>query len=952
MFSRLENIKLGKMFEDDPTNINDVEKALSLVNIAIRDTENSFRPMGDVFDEVAQKWSTMNELEQSAVANAIAGIRQRENFLTLMSNYNQVLKAQTLETEAAGLANERYGIYLEGLEAKINTFKATWEELWMKTISSDFIKSIIDAGTNVTHLITQLGGILPVMTAIIGLVVFFKRESITAFGINIIKNIGSFITSLKITEASLTAVATKAEAVALAVNSIFGVIGLAVMAIGVSTSVLNKKIADIKELGNLSTQLDEINSSISELDSKISSIEDSVKTISDLKTEFDKLSESTVLSTDEQERWLEIQNELKDIIPSLNGSYDDEGNFLISNTSLLDTYVGLKKEELEILKEKRQIELNQRIENLTDQVAQAELVRDATEQTVSSWGLLLKSLKGLPTSDEIYVFDIEKNKEVLMSVGDATQYYTDKLEKQESALEISRLSFRDLTNQLELARTELEILSDEVPIEPTVDPDDESVMSIEDIIAASEKLDTATKEATSSAISGYETLKSVLESYNDTNVVTIDQAQKLIDAGYGEAVSINQLTGEVSINAQMLRQLAIAKADAAIVALQNQLAIWQETTAIESQEKDLVNNINLWRQRKAAIEGSSANTVDLLKAISGFSGGITKAASGSSSAIDKITESRKKAYEAEIKGYEAQKKALDNQKKALEKQKDAYKDIIDAMKEKLKLQKEESDFQSELEDKNKELADIDKELLELQFDNSEEAKAKRLQLEADKAEKIEEITQFQADRTYDIQMDALDAEYEAYAKMIDQQLAGIDAIISGFDAMIAKINELIDALGKLASAGGGTSGATYTKATIISSTPTSVTLSSGQKITIPYIRKHHEGGLVESHHDGDFAGSLKSNEVFSKLLKGEYVSTEAQMKNFLSDILPRMMIGSNAMIQNKSGNGDISINMPITIEGNADESLLPKIKNMVSEVIYEGMKNKGYRRNVNSYGNV
>jgi len=31
---------------------------------------------------------------------------------------------------------------------------------------------------------------------------------------------------------------------------------------------------------------------------------------------------------------------------------------------------------------------------------------------------------------------------------------------------------------------------------------------------------------------------------------------------------------------------------------------------------------------------------------------------------------------------------------------------------------------------------------------------------------------------------------------------------------------------------------------------------------------------------------------------------------------------------------------------------LPKIKNMVSEVIYEGMKNKGYRRNVNSYGNV
>jgi TP901 family phage tail tape measure protein len=73
MFARLENIKLGKMFEDDTTNINDVERALGLVNIRLRDTATSFRPMGDVMDEIAEKWSTMNEIEQSAVANAIAG---------------------------------------------------------------------------------------------------------------------------------------------------------------------------------------------------------------------------------------------------------------------------------------------------------------------------------------------------------------------------------------------------------------------------------------------------------------------------------------------------------------------------------------------------------------------------------------------------------------------------------------------------------------------------------------------------------------------------------------------------------------------------------------------------------------------------------------------------------------------------------------------------------------
>ena len=81
MFARLENIKLGKMFEDDKTNINDVERALSLVNIRLRDTATSFRPMGDVMDEIAEKWSTMNEIEQSAVANAIAGKNRMPEYM-------------------------------------------------------------------------------------------------------------------------------------------------------------------------------------------------------------------------------------------------------------------------------------------------------------------------------------------------------------------------------------------------------------------------------------------------------------------------------------------------------------------------------------------------------------------------------------------------------------------------------------------------------------------------------------------------------------------------------------------------------------------------------------------------------------------------------------------------------------------------------------------------------
>jgi TP901 family phage tail tape measure protein len=88
MSARLEAIKLGKMFEDDTTNINDVEKALSLVNIRLRDTETTFRPMGAVFDDIASKWSTMNSLEQSAVAGAVAGKTNARTYSDIWIYFN------------------------------------------------------------------------------------------------------------------------------------------------------------------------------------------------------------------------------------------------------------------------------------------------------------------------------------------------------------------------------------------------------------------------------------------------------------------------------------------------------------------------------------------------------------------------------------------------------------------------------------------------------------------------------------------------------------------------------------------------------------------------------------------------------------------------------------------------------------------------------------------------
>ena len=193
IFARLQNIKLGSQFEDDATTINDVEKALSLVNIKIRETEDTFRPMGDVMDEVAGKWSTMTEIEQSAIATTIAGIRQRENFLALMENYDEVLKAQEIAMNSAGLATQRYQVYLDSSEAATNRFRAAWEKLAASTISSDLVIFFTNLGTSILGVADNVGIL---MIALVGLITVFSRGLLETGAIAFFRMFTSVITGV------------------------------------------------------------------------------------------------------------------------------------------------------------------------------------------------------------------------------------------------------------------------------------------------------------------------------------------------------------------------------------------------------------------------------------------------------------------------------------------------------------------------------------------------------------------------------------------------------------------------------------------------------------------------------------------------------------------------------------------------------------------------------------
>lgn len=125
--------------------------------------------------------------------------------------------------------------------------------------------------------------------------------------------------------------------------------------------------------------------------------------------------------------------------------------------------------------------------------------------------------------------------------------------------------------------------------------------------------------------------------------------------------------------------------------------------------------------------------------------------------------------------YDAQIDNLDKISDKLDDQKDAFEDKIDKQKELLKLQKEEMDNADELAEKNKSIADIDAQLMELQYDNSAEAQAKRLKLLDERAEKEKDLADWQKDNDYNTKIDALDKEKSEYEKTIEAEKKAIEA---------------------------------------------------------------------------------------------------------------------------------------------------------------------------------
>lgn len=152
IMSRYGNVKAGaytKMnleysSDTDLENLNDIEKVLGKIGIRIRSTNTEFRSFSDVLEELSDRWINLDNVSKNAIATAMAGVRQREQFLVLMENMDRVEELEQVSATSQGTAEQKYAAYMETIESASNRLQSAWENLAMTLEQSGLVKLFTD----------------------------------------------------------------------------------------------------------------------------------------------------------------------------------------------------------------------------------------------------------------------------------------------------------------------------------------------------------------------------------------------------------------------------------------------------------------------------------------------------------------------------------------------------------------------------------------------------------------------------------------------------------------------------------------------------------------------------------------------------------------------------------------------------------------------------------------
>jgi TP901 family phage tail tape measure protein len=942
MFARYQDILSGQV-DEEGMGINNVGKALERVGINIRDAEGGFRDFSDVLDDLYPKWASLNEVEQANILKALAGTRQRESLLILLENETKYRKALTVQMESEGLAAERYATYLDSVEAAQNRLKSTWEDLIMSSATGDMIKNFYDGTSSVLNFIDALGGIPTILKIAIPLLIIFNAEliktnylalgtslnnmsvSIVAFGKNLSAAIslmksGSSVTS--VLSASMSTAAITATAFVLAIGSLLAVIYeyneqiVKTQKIGIEENAdqWGKIFNSIKKDG---TDATEVLNTYKEAVKGINDAHEQGGLIADIFVDKTKLigeglKETVPLIEENTKSYQDYKKSIEEAAKTAGLMIDEEGKFYKEGAYGKKFYID-------------------GVDALTESEWRAKYASQA----------LTEQIQGEKEIYDEYLPTIGQIAAEYVGFSDTLSLLSDNLDTVNSLIEKSMqgtLSFTDIKKIPAEYLDALTVEGDKLKLNIDIIKQKqlaEAEMSYQAVLGAQQRGEASAQEVEVIRLYYNQLLEQSQATYGQFGQTAWQYDQllwTLANDAYTAGAQIVGLEGQALTSAQNIFDY-ISSGDQAFNDFVRQVAnitgqsVEQVMNQINGMIQTTTNNaaalinylgasslgvdsgFNHAPPAPPQVQNSLFSGVSLPSPVSYGGGGGSRPVSNTNSELEHQRDLENQINEIEKQIEEARQNAVDDLKDQL----DVYKDIIDARKEIIDTLADEREYQQDVENKNKEILRVQNELATLQFDTSEEANARRLELEDQLANLTQELENIHYDQSVEVQKNALDDEYKAMEDRINSIINQIENI---------NATSVTDFANQLA--------------TIMSSFSLPPKGESNPHDTIPTFHDGAKSGVVGN------GLSLKSNELFAKLMAGEVVSNSSQIDSFMNKTLPQIAEGSSSFV-----GGNIELNMPVNINGGNGDSIIPDLDKFAEKLLVrlqQMMNQRGWNR--------
>ena len=192
IFARLESLELGETLDDDTT-LTQYSAALAKVGVNIKDANGDLKDMDIILDELGAKWDNISKAQQVALARTVAGLRQYNNFIALLDNYDTFKVNVGIADDSEGTLEEQFKTYEESWQAASDRVKASAEAIYASLLDDDFFIKLLDGLEKTLSFLDRImesaGGLKGILFGLSAILTRTFNEQISAGMVNMAYNL-------------------------------------------------------------------------------------------------------------------------------------------------------------------------------------------------------------------------------------------------------------------------------------------------------------------------------------------------------------------------------------------------------------------------------------------------------------------------------------------------------------------------------------------------------------------------------------------------------------------------------------------------------------------------------------------------------------------------------------------------------------------------------------------